>query len=206
MLQVSIDSIILSNPQFIKVSDLLSSLSQGESILKAIDNLTPSVLARGITEIRYKNWSLALSSLWITVEQLTDYLWKSKFMTNSGMQPDNEISGRIKAMKQDHRTWPSSVKQELLFQVGVFDSFVFERLYPARQARNRLVHDGKEVSEIIVKNLFMAVVKLICISLDKSDVPISDLNLVRERETGKKLDIKESFEDWRDMSDGDIVA
>lgn len=202
----NIDTIILSNPQHIKVNDFLSSLNQGESVLKVIDNLTPSFLARGITDIRYRNWSLALSNLWITVEQLTDYLWKSKFISDSSMHPENEINGRLKAMKQDNRTWSSSVKQEMLFQIGVFDDFVFERLYPARQARNRLVHDGKEVSEAIVKNLFMAIVKLISISLNKSDVPISNLNLLSEKALGKKLDIQENFEDWREVSDGCPIA
>ncbi|MEE4106314.1 hypothetical protein V2I78_19765 [Pseudomonas viridiflava] len=198
----NIDTIILSSPKHINVNHLLSSLSQGENILKIIDNLTPTFLARGITEIRYKNWSLALSNLWITVEQLTDHLWDSKFITNSSMHPDSEISGRIKAMKQDNRTWSSSVKQEMLFQVGVFDSFVFERLYPARQSRNRLVHDGKEVSEVIVMNLYTAIVKLICICLGKSNLPMTELNLARERAVGKKLDVQENFEDWRDVSDG----
>lgn len=198
----NIDAIVLSNPQHIHVNDFLSSLSLGESILNTIENLTPTFLARGITEIRYKNWSLALSNLWITVEQLTDHLWVSKFITNSNMHPDSEINGRIKAMKQDNRTWSSSVKQEMLFQVGVFDSFVFERLYPARQARNRLVHDGKEVSEIIVKDLYRAIVKLICICLSKTHVPIADLILVRERAVGNALDVQENFDDWREVSNG----
>lgn len=198
----NIDSIVLSSPQYIKVNDFLSALSQGENVLKAIENLTPSFLARGITEMRYKNWSLALSNLWITVEQLTDYLWKSKFLTDSSMQPEGEINGRIKAMKQDNRTWSSSVKQEMLFQVGILDSFVFERLYPARQARNRLVHDGKEVSHIIVENLFLAIARLLSISLNKSDLSISKLIIKREEPSSKKMDIRESFEDWRDVSDG----
>jgi hypothetical protein len=198
----NIDTIVLSNPQYIHVNDFLSSLSLGESILNTIENLTPTFLARGITEIKYKNWSLALSNLWITVEQLTDHLWVSKFITNSSMHPDSEINGRIKAMKQDNRTWSSSVKQEMLFQVGFLDSFVFERLYPARQARNRLVHDGKEVSEIIVKDLYRAIVKLISICLSKTHVPIADLNLVRERAVGKALDVQENFDDWREVSNG----
>lgn len=197
----NIDTIVLSRPNHINVSDFLSSLSQGESVLRFIDNLTPTFLARGITEIKYKNWSLALSNLWITVEQLTDYLWRTKFIASSSRHPGSEINGRIKAMKQDNRTWSSSVKQEILFQVGVFDSFVFERLYPARQSRNRLVHDGAEAPEVIVKNLYAAIVRLICICLGKADVPIANLSLVRERAVGKKLEIQENFEDWKDVSD-----
>lgn len=203
----SIDTIILSNPQFIKVNNLLSALNQGDFVLKAIENLTPSFLARGITEIRYKNWSLALSNLWITVEQLTDHLWKSKFLSNSNNHPENDINRRIDTMKTDNRTWSTSVKQEILFQTGVIDSFVFERLYPARQARNRLVHDGKEVTEQVVRNLYLAIVKLICLSLNNPDVLVSGLDLETVRPEGKKLNIQEDFEDWKEVfSDDQTIA
>jgi hypothetical protein len=43
--------------------------------------------------------------------------------------------------------------------VRTADSVVFERLYPARQARNRLLHDGKELSGNVVKDLYMAIVR-----------------------------------------------
>lgn len=195
----NLDTIILSSPRSIKVEEFLSALSDGESILGEISNLTPSFFARGITEITYKNWSLALSSLWITVEQLTDHLWEKQFLKNAAKQPDNEISGRLKAMRQDNRTWSSSVKQELLYQSGVIDGYVFERLYPARQARNRLVHDGKDVDEDTVKGLFSALIILFEKSITRSSIGISQLELPSRDRLEITTDSSDEYIDWKEV-------
>src|SRR5205085_5173085 len=112
----SIDSIVLSDPDFISYSQFQKALNCGQVILERIRNLTPSFLIRGVTEIRYKNWSLALSNLWITIEQLTDYLWNNRFLVDHEYNPAEQIAGRAKALREDNRTWSSSVKQEILFQ------------------------------------------------------------------------------------------
>jgi hypothetical protein len=76
----SIDNIILSNPAHIYLSDFRQQLKTGEKIFVKIRNLTPTFLITGFTELKYNNWSTALSNLWICIEQLTDFLWKERII------------------------------------------------------------------------------------------------------------------------------
>lgn len=143
----NMDTIQLANPRIINVSELKEKLKYGNAILEKIPNLTPKFLLRGITEFRYKNWDLVLSNLWITVEQLIDYLWHFHFLSNSSFHPVEEIPNRKKSMKEDNRTWSASVKQEILFQSNILNEEVLYNLNQARKTRNKLVHEGKAVSK-----------------------------------------------------------
>lgn len=164
----NIDSIILSDPKFIRVSEFHKLINTGDSVLTKIPNLTPKFLIRGITEIKYKNWDLVLSNLWITVEQLIDFLWNYHFLKNDNFHPSDAIDGRKSSFKDDNRTWSTSVKQEILFQAKVIDEEIIYYLFPARKARNKLVHEGKSVSEVVANGLYKAINLLISKSLNNS--------------------------------------
>ena len=196
----NIDSIILSDPDFLKYSQFQKALNIGQTTLERIHNLTPSFLIRGVTELKYKNWSLALSSLWITIEQLTDYLWINHFLAGNQYNPAEQVSGRIKALKEDNRTWSSSVKQEILFQVGLISENVFQALYPARQARNRLVHDGKDVDEKIAMGAYNAIISMLSICAGDANVPIGSIQLFSNKPEGEKVKIEPCYKDWEQLS------
>ena len=76
----SIDNIILSNPRHIYLSAFKQKIGFGAQIFATISNLTPTFLIKGFTELKYNNWSTALSNLWICIEQLTDFLWTEKML------------------------------------------------------------------------------------------------------------------------------
>lgn len=194
----NIDSIILSNPSFIRYSDFIKSLSIGKSVLEKIYNLTPAYLIRGATEIKYRNWGLALSSLWITIEQLTEYLWKERFIKNNTFHPVNPIPNRIKALREDHRTWSVSIKQEVLFQTQIISADLFQRLYPVRQARNGLVHNGDHIEQSIAISAYESTVELIMLCTENMQLPVKDIDLTQGLD--KKSNLDYDFDDWIELS------
>ncbi len=153
----NMDSISLVEPNFITLSEFKSALTFGDGITSQIKNLTPKFLLRGITEIMYKNWDLVLSNLWISVEQLTDFIWNNLYLDNPKYHPSTDIAGRKSSMKDDNRTWSTSVKQELLYQNSIFTEEIISKLHPARKARNKLVHEGKSVSKSVALDLYVGV-------------------------------------------------
>ncbi|RYZ90900.1 MAG: hypothetical protein EOP04_02455 [Proteobacteria bacterium] len=70
----NMDSIYLASPRSLKVYQIKAMLEKGGQLTRKINNLTPKFLNKGITELRYSNWDLALSNLWITAEQLVNHL------------------------------------------------------------------------------------------------------------------------------------
>lgn len=196
------DNIHLWGPKNISWTNFCAALQLGGNYLNIFPNLTPSFLIRGITELRYNNWSLALSNLWISIEQIIDHLWNQAFTEDPTKHPINPIAGRISALKKDHRTWSNSIKQELLYQIKIIDSFVFERLYPARQARNKLVHDGKEIERSIAIGASEALERLLLISLNISELPLGKFySDCRESFFSiPRGEIIEDFSEWTEAS------
>jgi hypothetical protein len=194
------DSIILSNPKHIYVSDFNTAVDKGIKIMAKIDNLTSKFLIRGITEIKYNNWDQVLSNLWITVEQLTDYVWDNHFIKSNSFHPKDEIDGRIKSMKEDNRTWSTSVKQELLFQNKILTEEIISRLHPARKARNKLVHEGKNVTKKVAIDLFDGVKLMLQLAYgnDETDllrIPVNSYTKELEKGTFDR----DLYKDWKEL-------
>jgi len=201
----NIDTIQLSNPRIMNVSKFIKMIEDGERILKKIPNLSPKFLAKGITEIRYKNWDLVLSNLWITSEQIIDFLWHNVFLTTDKFQPESGISGRIPSLKDDSRTWSAVVKQEILYQNRIITEDVFSNLYNARKVRNKLVHEGKPVERNIALGLYDAVKKLLNIATGEKYIlkqfPIDDKFYF-----DKNLNLDdEMFEEWKKLPEDNFT-
>jgi hypothetical protein len=140
---------------------------------------------------------LVLSNLWISVEQLIDFIWDELFIKNKIFHPKKNIEGRKNTLKDDNRTWSATVKQEILFQNGLLDDEILSRLYPARIARNRLVHDGKAVSENIAVKLFEAMKMLLSLASGKKDILSQDITEDNWEIRSEKTDFDSTyFEDW----------
>lgn len=178
------DTMHLLNPPYIRYSELVDAYLVGVSILKSVENLTPSYLIRGLTEIMYRNWSLALANLWITVEQLVDNLWTNRFLGMHDFHPTTPISGRTKTLREDTRTWSVSVRLEILYQAKLVDVATFEKLYSARQARNRLVHSGKQVDMSVVIGVYDATISLLTQCSGLASLPIERLKLLELNTVG----------------------
>ena len=195
-LSSSFDTIVLSNPRHLHVSELHSLLTKGKLILSKIPNLSAKFLNIGITEIRYQNWDLVLSNLWISAEQLIDHLWHNVFLKLESKHPANEISGRKTSFKDDSRTWSAVVKQELLFQMEIISEDILTHLFNARKIRNKLVHEGKTVDKEIAIGLFHAVRDLLMIASGQKITLFKDID-DDERNPIYKTKNVDLFEDWR---------
>lgn len=162
------ERIALDTPENTSVSVFHKRHEEGRAILKAIPTLSATLLINGATELRFGNSMDALSNLWMVVEQLTEHLWKSRFLADSSLQPASEIKGRRKSLEQDTRTWSTSVRQEILFQVNVLPEQTYSKLHAARRARNELAHQGKRPTPSLVHTLFDGILDLIELSTSSS--------------------------------------
>src|SRR5205814_2165744 len=107
--------------------------------------LSPEFLLKGVSGIARRDWGVALSNLWITIEQLTEVLWQRDVLRP--MQSDeNRIAGRSDQLK-DTRTWTAANRHELLHLKGIVSDTALRHLYHARKARNDLSHRGTHPTE-----------------------------------------------------------
>ncbi|MCW3161143.1 hypothetical protein [Chryseobacterium oryctis] len=200
----NIDTILLSSPRILKVSELNAKLNIGEQILSKIKNLSPIFLLRGFTEYQYKNWDLVLSNLWITIEQLIDSLWENKFINIEKNNPNTPISNRLKSLKEDNRTWSMSVKLELLFQKRILNEEIYSKLTDCRKVRNKLVHDGKKVEKETAEKIIDIVFYLLKKSSKK--IKLKKESILRDFDFSyKKIDFSPNFNAWKNLPDENII-
>lgn len=207
----NMDTIFLASPRVLKVSSLMDSIAKGDNIFKKIPNLTPKFLNMGITEIQYKNWDLVLSNLWITSEQIIDYLWHNNFLQNKNYHPNHEIDGRKKSLKEDNRTWSMAIKQEMLFQNGIISEEILTNLFNARKVRNKLVHEGRTVDKNVALGLFDAIKELIQIVVNQKGLLDNQTFSKNELFIGKykrneEVKFDESlYNDWKNIPSENII-
>ncbi|CAD0004789.1 hypothetical protein [Flavobacterium chungangense] len=207
----SLDTINLSSPRHLMISELRAGIEKGSKIFDEIPNLTPKFLNMGITEIRYGNWDLVLSNLWITSEQMIDYLWHNRFLKNQSFHPEHEIDGRKKSFKEDNRTWSMAIKQELLYQNSIITESILINLFNARKVRNKLVHEGRAVDKKVALGLFTAVKELIQIVIGPEDImnnKIFSENTAASGKYEKKSDAikfdESLYTDWQKIIDEQV--
>lgn len=155
------DAILLYQPEnrMITIEKMKGILNKGNMIVGAIPNLSTFHLLNGITEFRHRNWPSALTFLWVVVEEITDHLWLQNIIDNV----TGENSKKRKEMLKDTRTYTISVKQEILLQIGILDEKIYNNIFEIRQDRNKLVHEGKLISESKATLLFETVKELLAL-------------------------------------------
>lgn len=207
----NMDTIFLASPRVLKVSSLNESINKGNKIFAKIPNLTPKFLIKGITEIQYQNWDLVLSNLWITSEQIIDYLWYHSFLPNQDYHPNHEIDGRKKSLKDDNRTWSMAIKQEMLFQNKIITEDILTNLFNARKVRNKIVHEGKTVDRNVALGLFDAIKELIQIVVNQKNIvdnKIFSRNEVFIKKHKNQEEIKfdnSLYDDWKKIPSENII-
>lgn len=161
------DAIVLFQPEnrTISLERMKTYHDKGNMIVEAIPNLSTYYLINGVTEFRHHNWQSTLTSLWVVVEEITDYLWFQNIIKCI----TGENSKKRKEMLKDTRTYSISVKQEVLLQIGVLDEQIYNKVFEIRQARNKLVHEGKMISDRIAILLFETVKELLAL-VSKTDI------------------------------------
>jgi hypothetical protein len=172
-----IHSISLISPRYLPLSQLVAAHQRGGHILAAIPELTPEFLLRGVSAMARRDWSAALSNVWIGVEQLTAHLWKREIL---GSVEAGGSGGFIKGRREqlaDVRTWTTAHRQEMLLERGALDHETLADLFSARQARNHLVHRGEVPKEGAARSAFAAFRGLIERSVIKAPIALFEIDL-----------------------------
>lgn len=149
-------SILLYSPRHIFAKDIHAARKKGAAIRSRFKKLSVEFLLQGISSFVAHDWAGALSHLWISLEQVVNDLW-NEHMVTGGAQPSSPIENRRKFL-QDHRTWVTSTRLEVLFQRGILSEVAYRYLNVARKARNELAHNGitptKQSVEAVLDGLF----------------------------------------------------
>ncbi|MBT3067854.1 hypothetical protein [Rhodoferax sp. U11-2br] len=187
------ERVALVHPRVIRVSKLQEALAFGLDALSRIENLSPAFLLHGYTTLQHQNASEALSSLWIVVEQLTSFLWEKRFLDDPKLHPVN-MKGRLQGMRQDNRTWTTSVKHELLWQSKVLPENSYASLSIARSQRNRLVHEGRVPDIDSVTSLWPALCTMLEVASGVSMAKLSGMGVWSHQPSTRVK--KTNFENW----------
>ena len=191
------ERLILTHPRTISVSKLRDAYSHGINTIDAIKNLSPFFLLHGYTAMVYQNRSDALSSLWIVVEQLTWFLWENRFLSAPEFHPTN-VKGRFDSLKQDNRTWSTSVKHELLWQTKFISEDCFAALSLARKQRNDLVHRGIIPDFAVIANLWKGMFELFETASGIDQIGMRQLVPIEPPELG--FPENNNFDEWINLS------
>lgn len=139
----AIDSINLLNPRTIQASELEQAFSKGVNLFAKLEGLDAAILLRGTTYYVKHEWSESLIFLWTTIEQAINIIWKQIVLKR---KPTTSIKGRSDFLK-DFRTWTTSTKIEVAYQLDLIPEDVYMLLNIARKARNEFVHNGQKLTE-----------------------------------------------------------
>lgn len=129
-------------------------------VINHINNLSPNFLVKGHNALVAWDLSDALSNLWISVEQLTSYLWESN-ITSSTNALENSISIEYSRLKRQGKDWKVSERHALLQKAGYISKSDFDVLGNARRKRNKLAHDGSLPEFEVVERLWFTLISLI---------------------------------------------
>lgn len=192
------ERIVLMTPRIVNTHELRDAYLHGMSILSSVKNLSPFFLLHGYTAMVFQNRSDALSSLWITVEQLTSFIWENHFLRNPEFHPVN-MKNRFDSLKQDNRTWSTSVKHELLWQTKLLSGECFASLSSARKQRNNLVHEGVVPEFEVIKNLWVCMFELLESASGTQQIGMRHLVPLDNPELG--FPEKNNFSEWEALSE-----
>jgi len=119
------------HPYHIKVEEFIEAYNFGIKITNKV-KFSPIFLALGYHYLNHGKVAESLSSLWIVIEQLTDFLYENKINAS--------IAKIIK------RVLPQKIiiesKHKILHETHVISEQIFQILSNNRKDRNKLLHDG----------------------------------------------------------------
>lgn len=170
-----IDAIALKNPSTLHFDALQKANKHGFALLKSVPQLSPEFLLKGVSGIARRDWGVALSNLWITVEQLTEALWQRDVLMPVQSDEDR-ITGRVDQLK-DTRTWTAANRHELLHLKNIVSDTALRHLCFARRARNDLSHRGAHPTETAAHSAYSATLALLQAAVGTVDIPLASLNL-----------------------------
>jgi hypothetical protein len=198
----TIDVIKLLKPEVVTMDFLEKSRATGRKLLASLENLPSEQVLYGATFYVRKQWAESLIHIWTTTERIIEIAWQKHILA-----PQEPLSQKRRSFLEDHRTWSTATKLEVLFQKNLLPLEIYEQLDLARKARNDLAHRGiapnHEValtalkgcfelaslcaSEFSKKSLFEPVINLIIDRCDPRLFP--EKNRLEENEVSHWLDL-----------------
>jgi hypothetical protein len=170
-----IEAIALMEPRTLEFETLIAAARAGFCLLKLLPYVSPEFLLKGVSGIARRDWGMGLSNLWITIEQLTESLWRRDVLAPVKSGGDS-IAGREGQLK-DTRTWTAANRQELLHLKGTIAETVLRDLYVARKARNDLSHRGVHPSEASANSAYRATLALLQSAVGNLTIPLSNIDI-----------------------------
>lgn len=150
----------LMDPRVLTVDEMRKAFEQGQCVIKSVNSFSPIFLLNGYTAMVYRNNSDALNNLWITVEQLTEHIWKELYRKERNRFSSSVEKAHLRGERQKKQS-PISTKHELLYLSDIFSNDCYTVLDRARRKRNALVHTGAVPDSGLVEQLWNVIPELI---------------------------------------------
>lgn len=181
----------LMSPRVLMVDEMHKAFHQGQQVIQAITNFSPLFLLSGYTAMVYRNNSDALNNLWITVEQLTEHLWREQY-GNLNLTPRLErCHERVARSIRNDQIW---AKQRQLRLAKIISRECHRALSHARTKRNDLVHQGIVPSSETVELLWSVLPELLEVASVIGPLGLRKLNGGEVENWG--IPAKADFDEW----------
>lgn len=185
----------LMHPRVLMAMEIQEAYSQGQKVMKAIDNFSPFFLLNGYTAMVYRNNSDALNNLWIVVEQLTDYLWSERYLKNQAAFPQRITKCHEHLKKQLKNIW---AKQQLLRLSKIISKECHKALSQARDKRNDLVHEGIVPDFKTIEELWKALPHLLEEAAKVRDLGVR--KLWSSSANNWSIPARTNFDEWSELA------
>ena len=165
----SASAIMLMDPPTILAAELEAAYREGASVLKVLDNVSPSLLVTGFTYFLKGQTRESLSHAWICIEQILDQMWRVRVIEEV---KSSQIAKRKKFLESQQ--WSAAHKVELMYQKDLISENVYEKLSCARDARNHFIHRGSSPSRDAAKTALDGLVDLLKSASDHAGLSFKD--------------------------------
>ena len=171
------DALWLLEPKIIPKREYLSYHSTGRALSGKLPDSFSLVFLPSCTSFSNEEWERALILGWTSIELIIEGIWLKRVV--SGARVDGITNKRRKTFLSDTRTWSSSARIELLWQIGVLTDEIYELVDRARAARNAFVHSAKACAPEDSRSAIEGALALIETVGTDSDLPFKRTDLMR---------------------------
>ena len=187
----------LMHPRVLMLDEMQDAYTQGQQVIQSIHNFSPFFLLNGYTAMRYRNIGDALNNLWITVEQLTEYLWAEFYKRNFATFSDRVVKCHdyLKSKKQLKNIW---AKHQQLRLSKIISKNCQISLSNARMKRNDLVHKGIVPSLETIEELWKVIPELLEVASNTQQLGLRKLLGVGAGSWA--IPLKTNFDEWIQLS------
>ncbi len=185
----------LMHPRVLMVDDIRNAFHQGQQVIQAIGNLSPLFLLSGYTAMVYRNNSDALNNLWITVEQLTEHLWTTRYVKQKHPARVKRCHTQVKdAIDRDQ----IKAKHRQLRLAKIISRPCHKVLFEVRSKRNDLAHRGIVPTSHLIERLWGVLPEMLEVASGTGDLGLRKLDAGVVENWG--IPTKTDFNEWMELA------